>query len=127
MAKGEWFLQRTKQCKKCPWKKSANPWEIPGEYSLEMHRDLADTIAKPGSLEGLGKPLKVMSCHEHSSDEGVFCVGWLEHQLGIGSNIPLRLQFRGCQNADEIEVFGPQHESFWDTLPREEPANGDRK
>ena len=113
-----WKLKRTKQCAKCPWRQDANPWEIPGDYSLEQHQDLAVKIAEPGALEGINKPLPVMACHEHDSPEGVLCVGWLQHQLNEGNNSPLRIQFMTCQNADSLEVIGPQHPTFQDTLPK---------
>lgn len=60
-----------------------------------------------------------MSCHEHGSEEGVHCVGWVVHQLGPGNNIPLRLEMMSCENAFAIQVHGDQHQSFEDTLPQE--------
>lgn len=108
-------LKRTKQCDKCPWRTNVDPHDIPDGYSVELHRELEDTIADPGSLSlTCGK---AMSCHEHISDEEVFCVGWLVNQLGPGNNIALRLQMSHCENASEIETIGEQHQHFRDTLP----------
>lgn len=110
-------LKRTKQCAKCPWRVDIDPFDIPDGYSVELHRALQETIADPDSLSlSCGK---AMSCHEHHSDEQVFCVGWLWNQLGVGNNIALRMQMIHCENADMIEVVGEQHKHFRDTLPTE--------
>lgn len=109
-----WKLKRVNQCAKCPWRVDTDPHEIPNGYSEALHRDLAGTIAEPGSLRPSGR---AFACHEHDADEKVHCVGWLVHQLGPGNNIPLRMQMISCENARAIRVQGEQHRSFEDTLP----------
>lgn len=121
-----WKLRRVRQCEKCPWKQSTDPREIPNGYSEEMHRNLISTIAKPwtdGTL--LGGPLHMMACHEHEPGAEAHCVGWLMQQIGPGNNIPLRLIVRDCENIAAVQLDGPQHDRFEDTLPRpEEPKAG---
>lgn len=65
-------LKRINQCKKCPWKVSTDPYDIPGGYEEELHRGLSYTIAEPGSLRPTGH---AMSCHEHAPGEEAHCVG----------------------------------------------------
>ena len=112
-----WKLKRTKQCAKCPWKVSTNPHDIPDGYSVEKHRALAKTIARPGDLSALfsGAPQTAFACHE---TEDAHCIGWLVNQVGRGNNIALRLQMMTCENRNEIQTFGEQHETFEDTLPK---------
>lgn len=113
--KKTWLLKRVKQCRKCPWKQSVSPREIPNGYSEEKHVGLKKTIAIEGDLSGLNSPtMNVMACHE---TQDAHCIGWLVNQLGPGNNIPLRFHIRNCENVGEIETFGPQHENFEDTLP----------
>lgn len=107
-------IKRTRQCAKCPWKKSTNPHEIPDGYSVERHQLLSDTIAEPGALHTSPR-LKVMGCHEHATHEQVHCVGWLNHQLGPGNNLALRLAVLGQRF--QLKLDGPQHERFEDTIP----------
>ena len=107
-------LKRLRQCDKCPWKVSTDPHEIPNGYSVDRHLALSSTIAEPGALRSSGH---VMACHEHDSAEGVHCVGWLMNQLGPGNNIALRLQMMSCENIGKVQLDGPQHERFEDTLP----------
>ena len=109
-----WSLKRTVQCKKCPWKKSTNPHEIPRGYSVDRHKALERTIADTADPFDL-KPN--MACHE---EHEAHCVGWLDNQLGRGNNIPLRMQMMSCANAGEIRTIGEQYESFADTLPKED-------
>jgi len=113
-AKATWKLGRVKQCKKCPWKVSTNPDEIPDGYSREAHRALECTIAKSNSPFG---GVTAMSCHEHPVREEVHCIGWLSNQLGPGNNIPMRMRMFNCENAAAITTVGRQHRSFEDTLP----------
>ena len=113
-------LKRTHQCKKCPWKLSTDPYEIPSGYDVERHKALAGTIAEPGSLRGLGGPMRVMSCHEHPVGDEAYCVGWLMHQLGPGNNIGLRMAMLNCENIRDVVLDGPQHQRFEDTLPEDE-------
>jgi hypothetical protein len=108
-------LVRTKQCKKCPWKVSTNPHDIPDGYCEIKHKNLKATIANPDEIN-LGT-MNVMACHHSSEDDGMFCIGWLNHQLGIGNNIGLRIRMLKCENLSELKVYGKQHLKFEDTLP----------
>lgn len=110
-------LNRTKQCKKCPWKKSTNPRDIPDGYCELKHNDLRKTIASPGEFVQ-SSVMQVMACHHSNGSDEMYCVGWLNNQLGVGNNIMLRLQMMKCENAHEIKVYGEQHENFEDTLPK---------
>lgn len=112
-------LKRVRQCAKCPWKTSTDPYEIPNGYEVDRHKALSATIAHPGSFAGLGGALRVMACHEHPPSAEAHCVGWLMHQLGPGNNIGLRLRMRDCENIRDVKLDGPQHERFEDTLPEE--------
>lgn len=115
-----WKLKRTRQCAKCPWKTSVDPYDIPN-YSRDQHLDLDGTITDPDDPVSsyLGPERRAMSCHEHESAEGVHCIGWLVNQLGSGNNIGLRLAMMNCENADRIRLDGEQHERFEDTIPEE--------
>jgi hypothetical protein len=111
---GSFKLKRTKQCAKCPWKVSTNPYEIPDGYDIEKHKALSCAIAKDTSIKGTGH---AMACH-HSKDSNMqHCVGWIHNQLGSGNNIPLRLQMMHCENIRDLKIVGEQHENFEDTLP----------
>ena len=110
----QWKLKRTKQCAKCPWKKTTNPHDIPDGYSEKLHQSLSNTIAKPGSIN---KSIVAMSCHETATEEETYCIGWVYQQAGIGNNIGLRIRLMSCSNANEIEIDGQQHIKFEDTLP----------
>lgn len=111
-----WKLKHVRQCAKCPWKISTDPRDIPDGYSEQAHRDLASTIADLGSYR-LGAPLRAMSCHEHPVGAEAHCVGWLMHQLGPGNNIAMRLQMMSCENLGQVQLDGPQHMTFEETLP----------
>ena len=106
-----WRLKRTKQCAKCPWKVSVNPHDIPNGYCEIKHAALKSTIATPGELRSNGT---AMACHE---TEDAHCIGWLEHQLGRGNNISLRLRMMECENGAAMRTVGEQHERFEETLP----------
>lgn len=106
----QWSLKRTKQCAKCPWKKTTDPHTIPRGYSVKKHKALQDTIAQGASLTGSGK---AMACHE---THDAHCLGWLINQLQ-NNNIPLRMKALFCSNLGDVELNGPQHERFKDTLP----------
>lgn len=67
------------------------------------------------SLELSGK---AMACHHSTGEDEMYCIGWLYHQLGEGNNIGLRIKFIGCTNGRDIKVYGKQHETFKDTLPK---------
>lgn len=106
-----------KQCKGCPWKKTAKPKEqIPG-YCERKHDALKETIAAPASIAGLGGPLRVFTCHDSKPGAERPCVGWAVHQLGPGNNIALRLHARVDPAYANLETVGPQHRRFEDTLP----------
>lgn len=111
---GRFVLSRTKQCAKCPWKLDTDPFDIPDGYCPVKHANLAQTIAKPGSLDSTGK---AMACHHSQPSDEQYCIGWLYHQLGIGNNIPLRIRMLKCDNLKELTIYGPQHQRFEDTLP----------
>ncbi len=108
----QWRLKRTKQCSKCPWRKSVNPYDIPNGYDVEKHRALKSTIAKPGSL---CSTCRAMACHE---THNAHCIGWLMNQIGSGNNIGLRLRMTTCANAAQIKLISEQHETFEETLPK---------
>lgn len=114
MTHKDWKLKRTKQCAKCPWKKSTNPYDIPDGYSKELHHALIHTIAEPGKID---QGFTAMSCHEADVGEEVHCIGWVHQQAGVGNNIGLRLRLMTCSNTDEITIDGEQHTKFEDTLP----------
>lgn len=109
-------LPRTKQCSKCPWKVSTNPHDIPDGYCEIKHANLKDTIANPGELNV--KELRAMACHHSDGNDGMFCVGWLHNQIGVGNNIALRLRMMNFENVRDIKVYGKQYEEFEDTLPK---------
>lgn len=109
-------LIRTKQCKKCPWKVSVNPHDIPDGYCEVKHQKLKSTIAEPGSVNfGV---MNVMACHHSNGNDQMYCVGWLNNQLGVGNNIGLRIRMLKCGNISELKVYGKQHLKFEDTLPK---------
>jgi hypothetical protein len=109
-----------RQCAKCPWKKSTNPLDIPGDYSVELHRGLDVTIAEPGSFSP--GPIRLMACHETTKGAELPCVGWLVQQLGPGNNIALRLRVALGRVDANVETVGEQHETFADTLPQSAPS-----
>lgn len=115
--RGERGKAPRKQCAKCPWKVGTDPRQIPGGYCETKHRRLKDTIASPGSLEGVGGDIRMMACHETTKGRELPCVGWLVHQLGEGNNIALRLAATLGAIDTNVEVVGPQHQRFEDTLP----------
>lgn len=112
-----WRLKRTKQCAKCPWKVSTNPFDIPNGYNPELHAKLETTIAEPGYFRGSVDEVKTMACHHSRPGHEAHCLGWLANQLGPGNNIALRLQMMACENAKEVKLDGEQHACFEDTLP----------
>lgn len=116
-----WKLKRLKQCEKCPWKKTVDPYDIPNGYSLERHQGLSATIADPNNLDLKERP--VMACHEHDSEEEVHCIGWLYNQIGTGNNIGLRMKMLSCENGHHIKIEGEQHATFEETLPDTEKEN----
>lgn len=109
-------LKRTKQCKKCPWKTTTNPLDIPDGYCELKHQNLKETIAEYGEVN-MGV-MKVMACHHSNGEDEMYCVGWLNNQLGVGNNIGLRMKMIAYKNTNNIEVFGEQHNRFEQTLPQ---------
>jgi hypothetical protein len=105
-----------RQCSKCPWRTSTDPNEIPGGYSAKRHAKLSRTIAEPGDIRA--SPLRIMACHETPVGRERPCVGWLEHQLGPGNNIGLRIAAMMGRVDTNVETVGPQHERLEDTLPK---------
>ncbi len=116
-------LPRTKQCPKCPFKVSTDPFDIPDGYCEVKHENLKETIAQEASLDFLGKGMRVMACHHSNGSDEMYCVGWLNHQLGVGNNIGLRIKMMSCENIRDLKVYGKQHERFEDTLPRNKRQN----
>lgn len=110
-----WKLKRTAQCAKCPWREDVDPHDIPNGYCETKHANLAETLANPGDLSGIGQPIRVMACHE---TQDAHCVGWLNQQLGEGNNIPLRLHILNCENIGKLRLRGAQHKTFEATLPK---------
>ncbi len=108
-------LKRTKQCAKCPWRKDVDPFDIPDGYTLEKHKALSCTIAKEGEVPDFSAPMHAMACHE---TEDAHCVGWLVNQLEDGNNVRLRIAMANCENLGDIELVGPQHAKFEDTIPK---------
>ena len=102
-----------KQCSKCPWKVSTDPYEIPNGYSEDKHRDLERTICHDPTGSIAQRELRIMACHETHNDP---CVGWLANQLGPGNSLALRLRAIAGE-IEEFELDGEQHEAFEDTLP----------
>jgi hypothetical protein len=108
---------RNKQCAVCPWKVGTDPNDIPNGYCATKHANLSDTIADEG-IESLNHR-RAMACHEHDAADEVPCVGWVAHQLGPGNNIGLRMLARDGR-FNNLEVEGPQHARFEDTLPTDQ-------
>ena len=109
-------LKLTTQCAKCPWKVSTNPYEIPGEYSKELHENLSITIADPHPKSFvMPTEIKTMACHLTHNNH---CIGYLYNQLGYGNNLALIIKFMNCENLEDMKIIGPQHETFQDTLPQ---------
>lgn len=106
-------LGRDKQCAKCPWKVTTDPYEIPNGYNEAAHRALSGTIATHLQIGGV---IRVMACHESPVGKEMECIGWLVNQMGPGNNIALRILM---QNYDlsRVELVGKQHHTFEDTLP----------
>lgn len=111
----KWRLNRVHQCKLCPWKVGTDPTQIPDGYSLEKHIALGHSvIAEPGVIND---PSGAMLCHKSPANgkKKQMCVGWIHNQRGPGNNLPLRMRLASCENANEIKVFGAQHQCFEDT------------
>ena len=107
-------LKQTQQCKTCPWKKSATVADIPN-YSLSQHKKLITTISS-GDISEIGSPIKVMACHKSAEGNEFECIGWLNHQLGYGNNIALRMMMLNCENARDIQIDCEQKETFEETF-----------
>ena len=107
-------LPRVKQCAKCPFKVSTDPYDIPNGYCEVKHADLDKTIARDINFGAMN----VMACHHSEGDDQMYCVGWLNQQLGVGNNIGLRMRMVSCENIEELKTYGQQHQRFEDTLPK---------
>ncbi len=113
-----WKLTTTRQCAKCPWRVDTDPREIPNGYTEDKHRALESTIERRGVGEQLASDsVRVMTCHESNAGDESMCLGWLMNQLGPGNNISMRLMARRCENINDVELIGEQHQTFEDTLP----------
>lgn len=108
-------LNQTKQCKTCPWKLGTTVADIPN-YQIDKHEGLISTIAIPGDVSQINKPITNMACHHSADGDERECIGWLHNQLCNGNNIPLRMRMMLCENANEIEIDGEQKNSFSDTF-----------
>jgi hypothetical protein len=113
-------LNRSKQCAKCPWKKSTNPHDIPNGYNVDLHCNLKKTISDGGL--NLGSSMNAFACHESDPGKETYCIGWLMNQLGPGNNIALRLKMMNY-DLSEVKTDGDQHETFEETLPKGPAAN----
>ena len=60
------------------------------------------------------KKLRIMACHETHATP---CIGWLMNQMGPGNNIGLRIAVANGQFDADVELDGPQHSTFEETLP----------
>ena len=107
-----------KQCAKCPWKVTTDPYDIPNGYCEEQHASLDKTIAVPGSLRYLDG-IHIMACHETPIGKELPCVGWMDNQLGEGNNIGLRMAVICGRIDGRIETVGEQHVCLEDTLPQD--------
>jgi hypothetical protein len=113
--KSTFELPRTKQCSGCPWRKSIDPASIPYGFNHETHKKLVDHRPAEGVFHVT--ELHAMACHHSNDMDNMYCIGWLENQLGEGNNIPLRIRMRNCTNLNEIETYGEQRERFEDVKP----------
>jgi len=111
-----WSLGRVRQCRKCPWKVTTDPHDIPNGYDIDKHKSLQSTIAaEEGDPSTLANPeLRIMACHESGT---AHCIGWLSNQIAE-NNLQLRLSLLNCDNVERIKLVGKQHRTFADTLPR---------
>lgn len=109
-------LPRTKQCAKCPWKVDTDPFDIPDGYCPTKHRNL-ESIISSDPVQSIFRQTNAMACHHSEGDDQMYCIGWLNNQLGAGNNIGLRIKMMNCENIREMKVYGEQHERFEDTLP----------
>lgn len=106
-----------RQCKGCPWRQGASTDKIP-RYDRKQHLALRETIAEPGSLNGIGGRLRVMACHDSPESEPTVCVGWAVHQLNEGNNLALRFAALRDERFQGLETDGPQRERFEETFGR---------
>jgi hypothetical protein len=112
--------RKQKQCKKCPWKISTNPHDIPNGYCEAQHAALASTIAGGSVEEQLARnalEIHLMACHESPVGRERVCVGWLHQQLTMGNNVALRLRVLWGSISGAYTLDGEQHETLEETLP----------
>lgn len=117
-------MPRQRQCEKCPWKVSTDPYDIPNGYDPEKHKRLKNTIAPSDGVEQLrmlvdsNEPMRIMACHESALGRERPCVGWLHNQLGAGNNLLLRLKVSRREINGDYMLDGEQHTCLEDTLPK---------
>lgn len=109
-----------KQCKACPWRKDVDPHDIPNGYCETKHANLKSTIAPQDVMSQLSenRGLRIMACHESPIGREKPCVGWLDNQLGVGNNIPLRIAASTGRIDTDYELVGDQHATLEETLPK---------
>jgi len=79
---------------------------------MTFQTDTIPTNIAPWIPRLLNAPWMAFETHD------AHCVGWLNHQLGRGNNIGLRLSMMSCENIRDLKLDGEQHETFEDTLPQ---------
>lgn len=105
-------------CKSCPWRVGTVPeLDIPNGYSCDLHEGLRGTIRDGLASLPVDGALRVMACHYSPIGHEFPCAGWLEHQLGPGNNLGVRLAVMSGRLPQPV-TDGPQHQTFDDTLPR---------
>ncbi|GAB4542660.1 MAG: hypothetical protein Tsb0014_35600 [Pleurocapsa sp.] len=113
-----WKLEKTKQCKNCPWLIGHDKSKIPN-YDPIAHRQLQSTIQEQTATEFIesinDNKMKIMACHELTKQNNYHCIGWINNQL-IHNNLRLRFHMFFCENAKDIELIGEQHKTFEDTF-----------
>lgn len=103
-------LPRVKQCKTCPWKKSTAMDDIEEGFDMDHYESVRDDYDSSGM--GRRSPSHIMCCHKHDDDDPAPCVGWIMNQ--VQGNMGLYIQILTMENADKLEVFGPQHANIRD-------------
>ncbi len=103
------------QCKSCPWHVTCAPEKDIPNYDKKLAEGLTRTIRS--GVETLTERTRyVMACHYSKPGAEFACAGWLNHQIGSGNNIAVRLAVMSGQMPVPV-VDGDQHENYEDTLP----------
>lgn len=97
--------------------------EIKDEDDLTTIASILES-AHDAAARILEEQLRIMACHE---TDDAHCIGWLENQLGPGTNIRLRMSMDGCENYSKVRLRGEQHATFADTLPKKLPQSAVNK